>query len=261
MVVIRSLIDSIGSVSIGICTMVGSYTLFLVEAIRALVTTRPKIQKLFDQMSLIGVDSLAIVVLTGTFSGMVFALQSYIGFQRVGGEQFIGAIVALGMIRELGPVLTGLIVTGRAGSAIAAEIGTMSITEQIEALKTLRINPLQYLIVPRILAGTLILPFLTLFAMFFGITGGYFVVVYLLELSAEDYMGNIKQYVEIRDIFGGLTKAGCFGFILSSIGSYVGYTTHGGAKGVGLSTTRAVVVGSMLILVANYFLTKLLEHM
>lgn len=258
---IRAFVDYIGSVSINICNILGSYALFLADTVRAVLKTRLKIRKLFDQMSLIGVDSLAIVILTGTFSGMVFALQSYIGFQRVGGEQFIGAIVALGMIRELGPVLTGLMVTGRSGSAIAAEIGTMSITEQIDALKTLRINPFQYLMVPRMLAGTLILPFLALFAMFFGIAGGYVVVVHILELSAEDYMSNIKQYVEMRDIFGGLTKASVFGFILSSIGSYVGYHTHGGARGVGLSTTRAVVVGSMLILISNYFLTKLLEQL
>lgn len=258
---IRAFVDYIGAVAIHICNMLGSYALFLMEMIRALLGTRLRVKKLFDQMSLIGVDSLPIVILTGTFSGMVFALQSYIGFQRVGGEQFIGAIVALGMIRELGPVLTGLMVTGRAGSAIAAELGTMSITEQIEALKTLRINPFQYLVVPRILAGTIIMPFLALFAMFFGIAGGYVVCVHILELSAEDYMSNIRQYVEMKDFYGGLTKSGCFGFILSSIGSYVGYHTHGGARGVGISTTRAVVVGSILILISNYFLTKLLEQL
>lgn len=212
-------------------------------------------------MNRIGVESFNIAVLTGTFTGMVFALQSYIGFQRVGGEQFIGAVVALGMIRELGPVLTGLMVTGRAGSAITAEIGTMEITEQIDALKTLRINIFQYLMVPRIVAGTIILPFLTLFAMIFGIIGGYIVCVHILALSPEDYQSSIRNYVEMSDINGGLIKASVFGFILTLIGCYKGYYTHGGAQGVGIATTRSVVTSSILILIANYFLTKLLEHL
>lgn len=212
-------------------------------------------------MECIGVDSLAIVILTGTFSGMVFAIQSYIGFQRVGGEQFIGAVVALGMIRELGPVLTGLMVAGRAGSAIAAEIGTMVITEQVEALQTLRVDPFQYLIVPRIIAGTIILPFLAVFCMIFGIAGGYAVCVYVLELNAEEYINNMIATVELSDIFDGLIKSAAFGFILSWIGSYKGFFTYGGARGVGLSTTSSVVTSSILILIANYFLTKMLGHL
>lgn len=212
-------------------------------------------------MSNIGVDSLNITVLTGSFTGMVFALQSYIGFQRVGGEQFIGPVVALGLIRELGPVLTGLMVTGRAGSAITAEIGTMRITEQIDALQTLRINAFQYLVVPRILAGTIILPFLTLFAMICGIIGGYIICVYVLLLSPEDYISGIKSYVELSDIRGGLIKASVFGLILTWVGTYKGFYTSGGARGVGISTTQSVVVSSVLILMSNYFLTKLLERM
>lgn len=212
-------------------------------------------------MSRIGVDSFSITVLTGTFTGMVFALQSYIGFQRVGGEQFIGAVVALGLVRELGPVLTGLMVTGRACSAIAAELGTMRITEQIDALRTLRIDTYQYLIVPRILAGTLMLPALACFAMIFGIVGGYVVCVHVLQLSPEDYTSSIRTYVEFADIRGGLIKACFFGLILSWVGSYKGYNTHGGARGVGLSTTQSVVLSSIMILVSNYFLTKMLEQL
>ncbi len=184
-------------------------------------------------MNRIGVESLNIIILTGLFTGMVLALQTYIGFQRVGGEQLIGAIVALGIIRELGPVLTGLMVTGRAGSAITAEIGTMIITEQIDALKTLRINVFQYLVIPRIVASTFILPFLTLFSMIFGIIGGYIVCVHVLELSPEDYETSIRNYVEMADIRGGLIKAAFFGLILSWVGTYKGMHTHGGARGVG----------------------------
>ncbi|MDR3549956.1 MAG: ABC transporter permease [Candidatus Babeliales bacterium] len=255
------LIDAVGKTTINICTSLGAFVLFLAKTIQTLFTTRLKVAKLFFQMSRIGVESISIIILTGSFAGMVFALQSYIGFQRVGGEQFIGAVVALGMIRELGPVLSALMVTGRAGSAIAAELGTMSITEQIDALTTLRINPFQYLIVPRILGGTIIMPFLTIFAMLCGVGGGYVICVYVLELSPEDYMSSIRSYVELSDIMGGLKKATVFGLILSWVGCYKGYNTTGGARGVGISTTQSVVVSSMLILISNYFLTKLLEHM
>lgn len=255
------LVQALGHFVLHVCARLGAFSIFFMHATQTLFTTRLKVHKLFAQMNRIGVESFNIIVLTGSFAGMVFALQSYIGFQRVGGEQFIGAVVALGMIRELGPVLTGLMVTGRAGSAIAAEIGTMSITEQIDALTTLRINPFQYLIVPRILGSTIILPFLTCFSMIFGIIGGYLICVHVLELSPEDYISSIKNYVELDDILGGLKKAAAFGLILSWVGSYKGYNTTGGARGVGISTTQAVVVSSILILISNYFLTKLLEHM
>lgn len=254
-------INFLGKSTINICTTTGEFTLFLLEAIKTLCTSKLKFSKTFSQMDRIGVESLSIVILTGLFTGMVLALQTYIGFQRVGGEQFIGAIVALGLIRELGPVLTALMVTGRAGSAITAEIGTMIITEQVDALTTLRINVFQYLVIPRIIASTLILPFLTLFSMFFGIIGGYIVCVYVLELSPEDYESSIRNYVEISDIKGGLQKAAVFGLILSWVGTYKGMYTHGGARGVGIATTQSVVASSILILITNYFLTKLLEQL
>jgi phospholipid/cholesterol/gamma-HCH transport system permease protein len=259
--VIISAINFLGKYAIDICQQIGRFVIFLFTALWVLCSTRPKIHKIFEQMENIGVNSLNITILTGSFSGMVFALQSYIGFQRVGSEQFIGAVVALGMIRELGPVLTGLMVTGRACSAIAAELGTMRITEQIDALCTLRINPFSYLIVPRIVAGTIIMPFLTLFAMLCGILGGYIICVYVLQLSAEDYMSNLRAYVNLSDIRGGLIKAATFGLILSWVGSYKGYYTHGGARGVGIATTQSVVMGSILILISNYFLTKFLEQL
>lgn len=255
------IVTKIGSKTLQICQQLGQFTLFFSHMMRVLFTTRFKLHKWFTQMEMIGVDSLVIVILTGSFSGMVFALQSYIGFQRVGGEQFIGSVVALGMIRELGPVLTGLMVTGRAGSAITAEIGTMRITEQIDALQTLRINTFQYLVVPRICAATIILPFLTLFAMICGIVGGYIICVYVLELSPENYINNIKAYVEFADIRGGLIKAAAFGLILSWVGTYKGFYTTGGARGVGIATTQSVVTSSIMILISNYFITKMLEQL
>ena len=241
--------------------MLGRFTLFFTKTIRILATTKLKVAKVMYQISRIGVESLNITILTGSFSGMVFALQSYIGFERVGGEQFIGAVVALAMVRELGPVLTGLMVTGRAGSAIAAEIGTMRITEQIDALKTLRINTFQYLVVPRLIAGVIVMPLLALFAMVCGIIGGYVVCTYVLLLNPEQYIANIKMYVEMKDIAGGLIKSAVFGLILTWVGTYKGYTTSGGARGVGIATTQSVVLASVMILISNYFLTKMLENL
>lgn len=259
--VIEQFVDTIGIQVLYLCSTVGNFTVFLFKAARSLFTSKPKIGKFFSQANRIGVESSFIVMLTGTFTGMVFALQSYIGFQRVGGEQFIGTIVALGMIRELGPVLTGLMVTGRAGSSIAAEIGTMRITEQIDALTTLRIDTYQYLIVPRILAGITIVPCLAIFSMICGIVGGYAVCVYVLELSPEDYINSIKNVVELADIRSGLIKSCAFGLILTWFGTYKGYYTYGGARGVGSATTQSVVLSSITILITNYFLTKMLEQL
>lgn len=251
-------VDFIGVYALNLCTHVGNFTLFLLITIKTLFTTKLKISKLIAHTESIGVNSLVIVILTGTFSGAVLAFQSYFGFKRFGGEEFLGPVVAQSLTRELGPVLTGLMVTGRAGSAIAAEIGTMQITEQIDALRTLCINVWQYLMVPRILASTIILPFLTLFTMICGVAGGYFIAVFVLQLSGEQYLSGIKKYVELADITNGLIKAAFFGLIFSWVGCYKGYYTRGGARGVGISTTQAVVLGSILILAANYFLTAVL---
>ncbi len=252
------LIEVVGAQSICIFNTFGQVSLFLFQTLYTMFTTPLKLRKLFEQMRVIGVESLSIILLTGVFSGAVLALQTYIGFKRFGAEEFIGPVVALSLIRELGPVLTGLMVTGRAGSSLAAELGTMQITEQIDALKTLCINVYQYLMVPRVLGATIILPFLTTFSMFFGILGGYWVCVYVLHLNGEQYISGIKTFVEFSDITGGLIKSAVFGLIFSWIGCYKGFYTTGGAKGVGIATTKSVVVSSIMILIANYFLTALL---
>ena len=252
------LINWLGRYGLYVATRVGNFTLFLTTTIKTFFTTKLKIKKTLVQMEQIGVNSLIIVILTGSFAGAVLAFQSYIGFKRFGGEEFIGPVVVLSLTRELGPVLTGLMVAGRAGSAIAAEIGTMRITEQIDALRTLCINTWQYLMVPRIFASTFIMPFLTLFTMICGTVGGYVVAVHVLHLNGEEYISGIKKYVELSDITNGLIKSAVFGLILSWVGCYKGYYTRGGARGVGIATTQAVVVGSIMILIANYFLTAIL---
>jgi len=251
-------IDLIGITVISWLNIIGSFTLFILNIFKTLFRTKPKITKFFTQMEQIGINSLGISLITGTFAGAVLALQSYKGFHELGSENYLGPIVALTLARELGPVLTGLMVAGRAGSAIAAELGTMRITEQIDALETLQINSFQYLIVPRVLAGIIILPLLAFFSILFGILGGYAVCVYKLGLNSEIFKVGIKQSLLITDICGGMFKASIFGFILTTVGSYQGYFTDGGAKGVGVATTQAVVLSSILIIIINYFLAEIL---
>ncbi len=217
-----------------------------------------RLRLIFKQMEFVGVRSIFVVVLTGMFTGMVMALQGYHGFRMFSAEGMVGATVALGMTRELGPVLTSLMVTARAGSAMAAEIGTMKVTEQVDALYVMAANPIQYLIVPRVIAGVIMVPFLTVISDFVGIVGGYFVGVGLLNINAGIFMKNITKMVELSDIFNGLVKAACFGLILSLVGCYKGFHTTGGAEGVGRATTEAVVLASITILISDYFLTALM---
>jgi len=217
-----------------------------------------RLRLIFKQMEFVGVRSIFVVVLTGMFTGMVMALQGYHGFRMFSAEGMVGATVALGMTRELGPVLTSLMVTARAGSAMAAEIGTMKVTEQVDALYVMAANPIQYLIVPRVIAGVIMVPFLTIISDFVGIVGGYFVGVGLLNINSGIFMKNITKMVELSDIFNGLVKAACFGLILSLVGCYKGFHATGGAEGVGRATTEAVVLASITILISDYFLTALM---
>ena len=255
---IISLATLLGSLATAFCTSTGSFMFFFYRTFQALVHTKLKYAKIIEQMNTIGVQSLAITIITGTFAGAVLAYQSFDAFHKFGGEQFLGTLVALTMIRELGPVLTGLMVTGRAGSSIAAEIGTMRISEQIDALDTLRINPFQYLVIPRVVGATLIMPFLTLFSMIAGVAGGYFVSTTVLGLAPEEYTAHISEHVDFFDIMGGLVKSSVFGCIISWISCYKGFHTTGGARGVGLATTQSVVSSSILIIISNYFLAMIL---
>lgn len=217
-----------------------------------------RLRVIFKQMEFVGVNSLPVVLITGAFTGMVLALQTYYGFRMFGGESLVGATVALSMTRELGPAITALMVTGRAGSAMAAEIGTMRVTEQIDALYSMSVNPLQFLVVPRIVAGVVMLPVLTVASDFIGIVGGYMVGVHLLNINSGIFIARIVEFVDLSDIFNGLVKAAFFGLILSLIGCYKGFYTSGGAAGVGRATTQAVVIASVSILISDYFLTAVM---
>jgi phospholipid/cholesterol/gamma-HCH transport system permease protein len=189
---------------------------------------------------------------------MVLALQTYHGFQRVHAEQFVASVVSLAMLRELSPVLVGLMVAGRIGSSMAAEIGTMKVTEQIDALKALATDPVQYLFVPRVLAGLLMLPFLVVLGDALGIYGGYVVSTKLMNANPVVYKQNTYQFLQLSDVWSGLVKAAVFGLILTLTGCVRGYHTSGGAEGVGRATTNAVVSASLIILLTDFFLTKLL---
>ncbi len=253
-----NILNIVGKISLDACTNVGNIGMFFYDSIVTLFTTKPKIKKLFYQMSFIGVSSLGVIVLIGITIGGVLAVQSYEGLHRFGAERFIGPIIFISMVREFGPVLTAIMVIGRAGSAMTAEIGTMRITEQIDALQTLCINVKQYLIVPRLAATTFILPFLSIFCSLCGIAAGYFMSVHVLDINSEMYMESIRENVTMSDITNGLVKTVFFGLLLSLIGTYKGFTTRGGAKGVGISTTQSVVIANVTIFVADYILTSLM---
>jgi phospholipid/cholesterol/gamma-HCH transport system permease protein len=215
-------------------------------------------RELLRQMVKVGVNSMPVVLLTAMFTGMVLALQTFTVLSRFSAESFVGSLVALSMVRELSAVLSGLIVAGRAGSAMGAELGTMRVTEQIDALEVMATDPVHYLVVPRVWATTFTLPLLVIMGNAVGIFGGYLVAVVLMGANPVAYVNRTFQFMQLTDLLSGLIKAGVFGFLLAVIGCQQGFYTTGGAEGVGRSTTAAVVVASIAILVADFFLTRLL---
>jgi phospholipid/cholesterol/gamma-HCH transport system permease protein len=251
-------IDRLGRAVLDNVEEMGKILLLFLSVLAWMFRPPLKLRNIFKQMEFVGVKSIFVVVLTGTFTGMVLALQGYHGFRMFSAESLVGSTVALGMTRELGPVLTSLMVTARAGSAMAAELGTMRVTEQIDALYVMAANPVKHLIVPRVIAGFLMVPLLTVVSDFMGILGGYFVGVHILNINSGVFIRNITRLVDLNDIYSGLVKAATFGLILSLVGCYKGFKTSGGAEGVGRATTEAVVLASISILVSDYFLTAIM---
>jgi phospholipid/cholesterol/gamma-HCH transport system permease protein len=209
------------------------------------------------QMLSIGYYSLPVVGLTAFFTGAVLALQIYVGSSRFGAESAVASIVVIGLVRELGPVLGGLMVAGRVGAAIAAELGTMRVTEQIDALITLQTNPFKYLVAPRLIAASLTMPMLVLVGDIIGVFGGYMIAVHRLDFNAASYIKNTFEFLAAIDVISGLVKAAVFGFIIALMGCYHGFNSTGGAQGVGRATTNAVVTSLILILVSDYFITDM----
>jgi phospholipid/cholesterol/gamma-HCH transport system permease protein len=254
----REFLESLGKLAQRVINSTGLMFIMLSQAVLYTFTPPVKFRSIFKQMEFVGVKSLFVVILTGSFTGMVLAYQSFNALKRFGAESLVGPTVALSMARELGPVLTGLMVTGRAGSAMATELGTMRVTEQIDALHTMAVNPIKYLVVPRLLAGIFMLPFLTIVTDFVGVLGGYFVGVNLLDINPGVYMGRTMDYVTVDDIFYGLYKSVVFGLIISLTACYNGFYATGGAEGVGRAATNAVVLGCVLILCFNYIFTSIM---
>ncbi|MFN3479956.1 MAG: MlaE family ABC transporter permease [Thermodesulfovibrionales bacterium] len=250
-----NLIEDLGRIIIRFTEEMGSILLLLCSTLRHLVLPPLDMRNILRQMLEMGIRSLPVVLITAIFTGMVLALQTYTGFKRFGAEALVGSVVALSMTRELGPVLTALIVAGRAGAAMAAELGTMRVTEQIDALETLATNPIKYLIVPRFISGTFMLPSLVVISDIIGIIGGYLITVGLFGASSTVYWKRTWNYLEMNDIYSGLIKAAFFGASIALISCHRGFYTSGGAEGVGKATTGAVVLSSMTILVSDYFLS------
>ncbi len=252
------LLASIGAAFLGFLAAAGRLVNFAGMALATAFSPPFYPRAMLRQMVDIGYFSLPVVGLTAIFTGMVLALQSYTGFSRFAAEGAVATVVVLSVTRELGPVIAGLMVAGRVGAAMAAEIGTMRVTDQIDALTTLSTNPLRYLVLPRLIAGVVTLPLLVVVADIIGVFGGYLVGVYRFGFNPSAYLARTQQYLETSDVVSGLVKAAAFGFIVALMGCYHGYYSRGGAQGVGQATTAAVVSASILILFFDYAITQAL---
>lgn len=250
-----SFLAAIGRAFLVFLEATGKLSLFTAQGISHCFMPPLYPRQILRQMIDIGYYSLPVVGLTALFTGMVLALQSYSGFARFQAEGAIATVVVLSITRELGPVLAGLMVAGRIGAAMAAEIGTMRVTEQVDALSTLSTNPYKYLVAPRLIAGLTMLPLLVLVADIIGVFGGFLVSVYRLDFNPATYLQRTWEFLQAVDVVSGLVKAAVFGFLIALMGCYFGYNSRGGAQGVGQATTNAVVAASILILVTNYLIT------
>jgi len=249
---------NLGRVVLALLTEIGSIVIFIKDALLQGLTPTIYVRQILEQMLRVGYNSLPVVGLTAFFTGGALALQIYLGGSRFNAESLVSTIVALGITRELGPVLAGLMVAGRVGASIAAELGTMRVTEQIDALTTLATNPFKYLVGPRIIAGVITLPILVGIADTIGIMGGYIVGTRSLGFNSFAYIKSTADFLQLGDVTSGLIKAAVFGFIICLMGCYHGFHSKGGAQGVGRATTNAVVSSAILILAANFVLTSLL---
>jgi phospholipid/cholesterol/gamma-HCH transport system permease protein len=250
----------IGRAVLSFLAETGRLAMFTGRALGSLIHPPIYVRLIGQQLIRIGFLSMPVVGLTALSTGAVLALQIYLGGNRYGAEAIVPQIVVLGITRELGPVIAGLMVAGRVAAAIAAEIGTMKVTEQIDALTTLSTNPVKYLVVPRLVAAVISMPILTAAGDSIGVFGGYLVATYNLGFTGSVYLKNTVDFVQSGDIVSGLIKAAVFGFIVAIMGCYHGFNSKGGAQGVGAATTNAVVSACILILATDFVLTAILFH-
>jgi phospholipid/cholesterol/gamma-HCH transport system permease protein len=250
-------VDKFGRRGQGTLEYLGGLTQMIGQTFAACVSRPFYAAEALKQMDEIGVKSVSITGITALFTGMVLALQTAYSLAAFGGKTFVGRVVSLSLVRELGPVLTALMVGGRVGSGITAELGSMTVTEQVDALRSMAISPIRRLVTPRVLATVLMMPVLTALADFLGILGGLGIAIIELNTTAQDYLGSIWSLLQISDIMSGLSKTLFFGLEIAAIGCYNGLQVQGGAAAVGVATTRTVVFASICVLVSDFFLTKL----
>ena len=253
-------VRAIGAALIGFVADLGGMTRMFCGSLLLVLRPPYRPHLIFKQMDFVGVGSFVIIAITGFFTGAVFTLQSNLAFRLFGAEGFTGATVALSLTRELSPVLAALMVTGRAGSAMAAELGTMRVTEQIDAMEVMAVDPVQYLVSPRVLASAVMMPCLCMTYNVIGMVGSWLVGVKYLGIDPNVFWRRVWLYVDPEDIWNGLIKAGVFGVIIAVVGCYRGFHAGGGPEGVGRATTSAVVIASVTILISDYFITSLLEY-
>lgn len=239
---------------------VGEYALLIVDVVKVTFKKPPQWSLIRDQLYEIGVRSLPVVAITGFSTGMVLAAQAFFQLSDKGLASATGLMVTKAMMVELGPVLTAFMVTGRVGASMCAELGTMRVTEQVDAMKSMAVNPLRYLIAPRFIAGLLMMPLLTVFSCIMGILGGFLVAVYVYHMPPNIFLDPLPDHIKLFDLFSGVAKAFVFGIVIVTISCYRGLTTKGGAAGVGRATTNSVVICYSVILIGNFFLTLLLNN-
>lgn len=255
---LRNIPEAFGRLSIQLVEGTGVLTHMATSVFQQAIRRPFRLRLIMAQMEWVGVKSLVIVGVTGLFCGMVFAVQLYIALSMFGASGLVGASVGISLSRELSPVFCALMVTGRVGSAMAATLGTMRVSEQIDALEAMAVNPIHYLVVPRVIAATLMMPVLVVFFEAVGLIGAYWVSVNILHVDAGMFLSKLWWYVDPDDFWKGMIKGGVFGFIFAVVGCARGYHARGGADGVGRATTQAVVVASVLIFVSDYFLTSVM---
>src|SRR5881398_3718537 len=251
--------NALGAPVLAFFQYLGELVLLAGDTFRSIFTHKLRWKLFLNQVVEIGLLSQLVVVITGAFTGAVFAAQTYFQFNKLGMGSAVGAVVSVSVCRELGPVLTALMVTGRVGASMSAEIGTMKVTEQIDALRALAVHPIDYLVVPRTLAMMLSMPLLVAECIGVGIAAGYFVAIFLLDVNGTYYVANMVRWTQMRDIIMALSKAFCFALLIVFISCHKGLTSREGAVGVGRATTEAVVDASLAVLISNFFLTMLLN--
>jgi len=251
------LAENIGKRILFVIDEIGSITQLFLSTCYNIFSGKVHPRLIFEQMSKIGIDSLPIALTSAFFVGMVFAVQIGTEFVKFGASKYIGGVMGIAVARELAPALTGIVIASRVAAAIAAELGTMNVTEQIDAIKALGSNPIRYLVAPRFVACTLMMPLLTILANILCFFGGYLVVVFLIHVNSVDYMTSAQHFLKAGDIYGGIAKSFIFGMIISIIACYRGMKTRGGAKGVGEATTSSVVTSLIALFIFNYFLSVL----